>query len=181
METEREARLITLSKNQKDLQTQVARIKQTIEKVLDKDTSLAERICTSFRERGIKIISVLTVFSVTIATITLAITSLLGECAPSGSSPRKDEWNWKKWLNRLDDALKRLVGRADEALPAIVRNAVGAILRFLGKTVGFAAKHKWILLVFAAGLIGVWLMQKVSRLAVQGFCVFVNAFVLKTV
>ena len=79
METEREARLITLSKNQKDLQTQVARIKQTIEKVLDKDTSLAERICTSFRERGIKIISVLTVFSVTIATITLAITSLLGE------------------------------------------------------------------------------------------------------
>ena len=33
-----------LSQNRKDLQTQVARIKQTIEKVLDKDTSLAERI-----------------------------------------------------------------------------------------------------------------------------------------
>ena len=30
-----------LSQHRKDLQTQVARIKQTIEKVLDKDTSLA--------------------------------------------------------------------------------------------------------------------------------------------
>ena len=87
----------------------------------------------------------------------------------------------KKWLNRLADALKRLAGRADEALPAIVGNAVGAILRFLGKTVGFAAKHKWTLLVSATGLIEVWLMQKVSRLAVQGFCVFINALVLKTV
>ena len=117
----------------------------------------------------------------TIATIALAITSLLGECAASGSSPRKYQWNLKKWLNRLADALKRLAGRADEALPAIVGNAVGAILRFLGKTVGFAAKHKWTLLVSATGLIEVWLMQKVSRLAVQGFCVFINALVLKTV
>ena len=34
----------------KILQTQVARIKQTFEKVLDKNTSLAERICILYRE-----------------------------------------------------------------------------------------------------------------------------------
>ena len=57
---EKQARLETLSQNIKDLQMQVARIKQTIEKLLDKDTSLVERICTLFCEQGITIISVLT-------------------------------------------------------------------------------------------------------------------------
>ena len=53
LKTEKQVRLEILSQNSKDLQTQVARIKQTLEKVLDKDTSLAERICTLFREQGI--------------------------------------------------------------------------------------------------------------------------------
>ena len=39
----------TISQNRKDLQTHVVRIKQTIEKVLDKDASLAERIRTLFK------------------------------------------------------------------------------------------------------------------------------------
>ena len=39
---EEQARLEILSQNKKDLQTQVARIKQTMEKVLDKD-SLQEK------------------------------------------------------------------------------------------------------------------------------------------
>ena len=48
---EKQARLEILSQNRKDLQTQVARIKQTLGKVLDKDASLAERICTFFRSK----------------------------------------------------------------------------------------------------------------------------------
>ena len=55
LNTEEQARLEILSQNRKDLQTQVARIKQTLEKVLDKDTSLSERICTLFREQGVSI------------------------------------------------------------------------------------------------------------------------------
>ena len=51
LNTEKKARLEILSQNQKDLQTQVARIKQTIEKVLNKDTSLAERIRILFKEQ----------------------------------------------------------------------------------------------------------------------------------
>ena len=58
--TEKEARVEILPQNRKDLQTQVARTRQTIEKVLDKDTSLAERICTLFREQGMTIFSILT-------------------------------------------------------------------------------------------------------------------------
>ena len=50
LNTEKQARLEILSQNRKDLQVQVARIKQTIEKILNKDTSLAERIRILFIE-----------------------------------------------------------------------------------------------------------------------------------
>ena len=66
------------SSNQKDLQTQVARIKQIIEKVLDKETSLAQIIRVLFKEQGITIFSILTVFSMTISTIILSITGVFG-------------------------------------------------------------------------------------------------------
>ena len=144
MNTEKQARLEILSQNRKDLQTQVARIKQTIEKVLDKNTSLAERICTLFCEQGITIFSILTVFSMTISTIALAIAGVFGgRGGGTGGSAPKDKEILKKWLDRLADALKRLAGKAIEALPAIVGNVVSAILSFLGKAVGFAAKQTW--------------------------------------
>ena len=153
---EKQAKLEILSQNRKDLQTQVARIKQTIEKALDKDASLAERICTIFREQGITIVSILTSLPMTVSTIVLAITGVFGGGRGGGSaSPPKDEGALKKWLSRLADALKRLAGKAVEALPAIVGSAVGTILIFHGKAVRFIAEHTWALIVFAAGLIGV--------------------------
>ena len=66
-------------------------------------------------------------------------------------------------VDRLADALKRLAGKAVEALPAIVGSVVGAILSFLGKAVGFVAENTWVLIVFTAGLIAWWLMQKVKK------------------
>ena len=42
-------------------------------------------------------------------------------------------------------------------------SVVGAILSFLGKAVGFVAKHTWALIVLAAGLIGTWLMQRFKK------------------
>ena len=51
LNTEKQARLKILSQNRKDLQTQVARIRQTITNVLDQDTSLAERIRILFKEQ----------------------------------------------------------------------------------------------------------------------------------
>ena len=79
LNTKNQARLEILSQNRKDLPTQVARIKQTIEKVLDKDTSLAERICTLFREQGITMISVLTDLSMTFSTLYLLLQVSLEE------------------------------------------------------------------------------------------------------
>ena len=122
---------------------------------------MAERIRNLFREQDITIFSVLTAISMTISTIVLAITGVLGEGGGAGSSPSKDERVLKKnWLGRLADPLKRLVRKAAKVLPAIVGSVVGAILSFLEKTVGFSAEHTWALIVFVAGRICVWLMQR---------------------
>ena len=163
LNTEKQARLEILSQNRRDLQMQVASIKQTLEKVFDKNTSLAERIRTLFREKGIAIFSILTVLSATIPTIILAITGIFRGETGGSASPPKDEGALKKWLDRLAVALKKLAGKDVEALPAIVGSVVGAILSFLGKAIGFVAKHTWALIAFVAGLIGVWLMQRVLR------------------
>ena len=69
----------------------------------------------------------------------------------------------EKWLDTLADELKRLAEKAVEALPTIVGNVVGAILSSFGKAVGFVAEHTWALIVFVAGLVGWWLMQKVKK------------------
>ena len=78
LNTEKQARLEILLQNRKDLQTQVARIKQTLEKVYDKNTSLAERFRTLFREQGTTIFSIVTTLSITISTIVLAFTGVFG-------------------------------------------------------------------------------------------------------
>ena len=106
--------------------------------------TLAERTHTLFCEQGITIFSILTALSMTISTIVLAITGVCGGGGGVGGSPSKDEGVFEK-IDRLADTLKRLTGKAVEALPAIVGSVVGAILSFLGKTVGFFAEHTWAL------------------------------------
>ena len=122
---------------------------------------MAERIGILFREQGITTVPVLTALSVTISTIMVAITGAfgVGVGVGVGSSPPRDEGVLNKWLKRLADALKWLAEKAVEALPAIVESVVS----FLGKVVGFVAEHTRISIVFVAGRIGVWLMQRVSR------------------
>ena len=163
--TEKQARLETLSQNRKDLQTQVARIKQTIEKVLDQDTSLAERIRTLFKEKGITFIfNSGCLFNDCFNNHLCHHSRLWGrQGAGAGGSPPNNKRVLKKWLDRLADALKRLAGKAFEALCAIAGSVVGIILSFLGKAAGFVAGHTWALIVFVAGLVGWWLMQKVKK------------------
>ena len=121
--------------------TQVAGIKQTIEKVFDKNTPLPERILTLIREQIVTIISALATLLAGIATIVL---SVIGDF-------------------RGADALKRLAGKTVVTLPAIVGSVIAATLGFLGKAVGFVAEHTWALIVFVVGLVGWWLMQKVKK------------------
>ena len=136
---DRQANLEILPETREDLQTQIARIKQTIEKVLDEDKSFAERIQILFREQSIRIISILSSLSMIISTIARAITCVVGggvRPTASGLPLPKDERALKKWLTKLANAIKRLTRKA-----AIVGSVVGAILSFLGKAVGFVAEH----------------------------------------
>ena len=148
------ARLEILSQNRKNLQAQVARIRQTIAKVLDQDTPLVEIIRTLFCEQRITIFSILAAFSMIISTIAFAIIGVFVGGGGTGGSTPKYKGVLKKWLVRLADALKRLAGKAVEALPVLVGSFVGAILSFIEKTVGFIAKHTWALIVFVVGLVG---------------------------
>lgn len=69
LESERSARLEVINVNRDKLRSQVNRIKETINKVLNEDTTLGERIRTLFREQGITIASVLTAFGMIIGVI----------------------------------------------------------------------------------------------------------------
>ena len=91
LNTEKQAKLEILSQNRKDLQTQVVRIKQHIEKVLEKGRYLAERICILFCEQGTTTASILTTLSMTMSTIVLAITDAFGGTGKSCAFPPKDE------------------------------------------------------------------------------------------
>ena len=73
-ETEQEARLEVLSQNKKELRSQVSRIKETIAKILDSDTSLAKKLKTLFREQGITIAAILTAIGMIILTIVVSLT-----------------------------------------------------------------------------------------------------------
>ena len=159
-ETEREARLEVLSMNKKELQSQVSRIKETIAKILDSDTSLAEKLRTLFREQGITIAAILTAIGMIISTIVVSLTGGGG----SGAAPPKNklvEW-FKDKLKRLSDALKRLAGKAVAALPGIIGSVFGAVLNFLAKAAGFAATHVWAFLVFVVGLVATWVYTQTT-------------------
>ena len=159
-ETERDARLEVLSMNKKELRNQISRIKETITKILDSDTSLAEKLRTLFREQGITLVAIITAIEMIISTIVVSLTGGVG-AASSGGPPPKDnnkliEW-FKDKLKRLSYALKRLAGKALAALPGIIGSIFGTILNFLAKAVGFAAKHVWTFLVFIVGAVATWL------------------------
>ena len=98
-----------------------------------------------------------------ISTIVLAIAGVSRGGGEAEGSRSKDEGGLKKWLDRLEDALKRLAGKTVKAFPAIVESVVGAVSSFLSKAVGFVTEHALALIVFVAGVIGVWLMQRVKK------------------
>ena len=74
------------------LKYQITSFKETIAKVLDKDTSLAEKIRTLFREQGITIVSILTAIGMVIGALIEALLSGgEGGTAVGGEPPPKDE------------------------------------------------------------------------------------------
>ena len=117
------------------LKNQTTSFHETIAKVLDKDTSVGEKIRTLFREQGITIASILTAIRMAIGVLVEAL--LPGGCAAAasgggGGPPTKDEKGLKKRIRNKLKALASLLGRlgmkAAEALPGIIGGIISWIL-----------------------------------------------------
>ena len=123
------------------LKNQVTSFKETIAKVLDKDTSLGEKIRTLFREQGITIASILTAIGMAIGVL---VEALLpgggGATTASGGPPPKDGKGLKEWVRSKLKALASLLGRsgikAAEALPGIIEGIISWILNRAKDVVG---------------------------------------------
>jgi len=154
---ERDARLEALSTNRAALRSQVSRIRETISKMLNEDTTLAERIKTLFREQGITIASILTALGMAISTLVVALTGGGGSAAPTPAPPTPDKGGIKEWVKRQLNAIKRLLSRLAEkaaaALPGIIGSVVSWLLSTIGKAVGWLAENTWALIVGAVGLL----------------------------
>ena len=95
------------------LKNQIKSFKETIAKVLDSNTSLAEKIRTLFREQGITIASILTAIRMAIRVLVEALlpgggggAMASGGCEP----PLKDEKGLKEWIRNKLKALASLLG-----------------------------------------------------------------------
>ena len=113
------------------LKSQITSFKETIAKVLDKDTSLGEKIRTLFREQGFTIASILMAIRMAIEVLVEALLPGGGGAAASGGPPPKDEKGLKEWVRNKLKVLASLLGRlgikAAEALPGIIGGIISWI------------------------------------------------------
>ena len=169
LKEEHSARLELVSQNKNDLQSQFARMRQTIEKVLDSDTSLKERIKTLFHEQGLTLTAILTEICMTISTIILSIKNALGIGGGSGvgkpplSYPNTIK-NWvKNKLKALARLLGKLAGKALATLPSIIGSIVSWMLNMLKKVVGFAVEYTYAFIALLCGIIGYWIVEEFGK------------------
>ena len=149
------------------LKNQITSFKEAIAKVLDKDTSLGEKIRTLFREQGITSASILTAIGMAIGVLVEAL--LLGRDATTasgggGEPPPKDEKSLKGWirnkLKALASLLRKLGMKAAEALPGIIGGIISWILNRAKDVVGWVSQNLWALVVSIGGLIYTYMVTR---------------------
>ena len=148
------------------LKNQITRFKETISKVLDKDTSLGEKIRTLFREQGVTVASILTGIGMAIRVLVEAL--LAGGAATAsgggGEPPPKDEKGLKEWFRSKLKALASLLGKlgmkAAEALPGIIGGIISWILNRAKDIVGWVSQNQWALVVGIGGLIYTYMVTR---------------------
>ena len=149
------------------LKNQIASFKETIAKVLDKNTSLGEKIRTLSREQGITIASILMAIGMAIGILVEALLPGGGATAASGGGgepPPRDEKGLKGWIRNKLKALASLLGRlgmkAAEALPGIIGGIVSWILNRAKDVVGWVSQNLWALVVGIGGLIHTYMVTR---------------------
>ena len=150
------------------LKHQITSFKETIAKVLDKGTSLGEKIRNLFREQGITIASILTAIGMAIGVLVEALLpgSGVGAAAASGGGepPPKDEKGLKEWVRNKLKALASLLGKlgmkAGEALPGIIGGIISWILNRAKDVVGWVSQNLWALVVGIGGLIYTYMVTR---------------------
>ena len=146
------------------LRNQITSFKETIAEVLDKDTSLGEKIRTLFREQGITIASILTAVGMAIGVLVEALLPGGGAAAASGGPPPKDEKGLKGWIRNKLKALAMLLGKlgmkAAEALPGIIGGIINWILNRAKDVVGWVSQNLWALVVGIGGLIYTYMVTR---------------------
>ena len=148
------------------LKFKITSFKETIAKVLDKDTSLGEKIRTLFREQGITIASLLTAIEMAIGVLVEALLPGGGAATASGGGepPPKDEKGLKGWIRNKLKALASLLGqlamKAAEALPGIIGGIISWILNRAKDIVGWVSQNLWALVVGIGGLIYMYMVMR---------------------
>ena len=149
------------------LKNQITSFKETIAKVLDKDTSLAEKIRTLFREQEITIASILMAIGMATGVLVEALLPGGGAAMASGGGgepPPKDEKGSKGWIRNKFKALASLLGRlgmkAAEALPGIIGGIICWILNRPKDVVGWVLQNLWALAVGIGGLIYTYMVTR---------------------
>ena len=139
--------------------------KETIAKVLDNDTSLAEKIRTLFREQGIMIAFILTAIGMAVGVLVKVLPDGGEGATTSGGEPLpKDEAGLKEWIRNKLRALASLLGRlgikAAEALPGIIGGIISWILNRVKDVVGWVMQNLWALVVGIGGLIYTYMVMR---------------------
>ena len=136
--------------------------------MLDKDTSLDEKIRTLFGEQGITIASILTAIRMAIRVLVVALLPGCGGAAAAsgggGEPPPKDEKGLKEWIMNKLKVLESLLGRlgikASEALPGIIGGIISWILNRARNVVGWVSQYLWALAVGVEGLIHMYMVTR---------------------
>ena len=140
--------------------------KETIAKVLDKDTSLGERIRTLFREQGITIASILMAIGMAIRVLVEALLPGGGGAISGrgGEPPPKDEKCLKGWIRNKFKALASLLGKlgmkAAEALPGIIGGIISWILNRAKDVVSWVSQNLWTLVIGIGGLMDTYMVMR---------------------
>ena len=156
--------------------SQFQRIQQTIDKMLNEDMTLGERIQTLFLKQGITITSVITALGLAIGMIVNSILSAAKSAlkptpptppeptptptpkpTPTPAPTPETEPGIKGWikqqLRNIANLLLKLADKMLIALPGIIGSVVSFVLKAASTAVGFIAEHVWILAIALVGFL----------------------------